>query len=174
MNPTTISAGSYRRWLLGTCFAFVLGCGASGLLTAPLVRNIAEPYRWLALGALLGCFVGVAQTRFLPLNQAIRRRLIWEALSTVVGGIGGISFYILTPLIEHTIRNDWFLDTLRGVGVGSVNGAGCGLLLGILQWLLLRPWDQPVGRAILANMLGWLIGWALLGGLMGFAIRGMD
>jgi hypothetical protein len=158
--------GEYVRWSIGTGLAFVFSYVIGGIVALPLIDIVPRFIHGLVFGAVLGLCVGLAQTKLLPLNYPIQQWTIWVLLSGVAGSI---NFLTLLPIIEHNFQSTALPDILAGISIGSGGGAICGLLLGGVQWLLLRSSHQRMGHAIIANIIGWTLGWGLLGGLLSWA-----
>ena len=130
-----------------------------------------------------------------PLTQGPLQLVGWAIVGSFVGGFFGVNhWFLFRPLGANTIghwAHWWVLATIAGwsaaimviIGLGTgenlgftVTGAVIGISVGIPQWFVLRPYAQRAEWWGLSNMVGWILGLAMidvLGQGLGFPLVGM-
>ena len=71
------------------------------------------------------------------------------------------------PLFDWTLWLQWLMETtlgwvLGGILPGELAMVAAGLVIGILQWTVLRPRLRQAGWWVLASAVGWATGWAMI------------
>jgi hypothetical protein len=130
-----------------------------------------------------------------PLTQGPLQLVGWAIVGSFVGGFFGVNhWFLFRPLGANTIghwAHWWVLATIAGwsaaimviIGLGTgenlgftVTGAVIGISVGIPQWFVLRPYAQRAEWWGLSNMVGWILGLAMIdvvGQGLGFPLVGM-
>jgi hypothetical protein len=132
-------------WLVGFIIAFPLSYG---------VVNIFYPKETnLILGLCIGAAVGYAQ--WLVLKRKFKISSSWGHICTICLGIPFIAEFILNELGYEI---DYFRGNYEYLG-GLVFGIAVGLVMGVLQMRLLKPYFKNAPRWIVASSVGWGICW---------------
>jgi hypothetical protein len=135
--------GLWLGWTLATAIGMLVG----SLLSIPLVNLLDVQLARVIVPLLTGCLIGLAQW------AALRSYLIDAADWVLAGGTSWAVGYALGLLL---------VNSLAGTGVSSlVAYILFGLIVAVLQWPLLRREIPRVWMWILANILGWTLGFYL-------------
>lgn len=141
MDVGTSTLGVWLRWML-TFFGFPLGGG----LAYALVRSIDGAVDAAVAGAVAGAAIGTAQ--WLVLRQLIAVSGWWIAASSV-GLAAGLALGV----------------ALVGTGTGSMplamRGIVTGVVIGIMQWIILREHVLMAGWWVPAIGVCWAGGWTV-------------
>ena len=153
----------WGRWVLATAIGWSVGIVTAFIaahLIAPIVY-IAIPHETnLVLGLCLGAAVGYMQRRFAqnPITASGR----W-VLSTSVGM--GIPYVVLV------IANE-FWGGIPGLSLVLIAAVG-GLITGLLQLRNVRRHSRRSGWWVLANIVGWGLGWLAMSSAVGLLFGGV-
>jgi len=148
---------SSAGWALGLAGGFAVGFGLSGS-----VGGVASQ---CLFGAVLGVSLGTLQ--WILLRRHMSGAGWWIVATMFSMGAGFALIKAATPTLSGVLGG--------GPIYGFVNGAGVGVLLGAMQWLVLRGRTHRAGWWVLASGLGAGLGFALdqvVGQLVGLAITG--
>ena len=152
-------------WVLASSVGWILGLAggfAAGFAIGGAVSGIASQG---AFGAVLGASIGMLQ--WVVLRRQISRAG-WWILATTLGMGGGFALISSVTLpVSATFGG--------GPLYGLVNGGLVGILVGAMQWLVLRQQSSRAGWWVLASVLGTGVGFALdqvVGQLVGTAVTG--
>jgi uncharacterized membrane-anchored protein len=138
--------GFWLWWLLATLIGIAVGMVIVFLGLSALLNNSSQVVYGVVIGGVFGTTVGMSQW------VVLRRyfdRVGWWILLTIVGWV---VFWVLNimNLLVPAKRIAFIPDLL--------NLAILGIILGVLQWLLLRQKIQSAGWWVLANIVGTILG----------------
>ncbi len=168
----------YGRWILANGWAEAVGLGTTlvlGWLAAPLLGETARPsiiilvaLAAVLLGTLLeGVIVGLAQESVLRSVLARLPRWSWTLATAVGAGVAWLLGMIPSTLMALTGPPEPSSVTaepgaLERYAAAVVMGLVLGLVLGGVQWLVLRRHVGGAGRWPWANALAWALGMPLV------------
>lgn len=148
MNAAVNRAGrptSAGRFWTGWGLAF-LGWPLGGLASLALVGGVETPVEGLVGGAAAGAVVGLAQW------LALRTRAAVPATWITASGLGlGVGLAASVALVGAATDGNELL----------ARGAVTGLVLGALQWTVLRRLTPRAWLWVPTLTLGWPLGWAV-------------
>ena len=157
----------WLMWVLANTVAWIVGMSVLWVLSfilGPLTQGPLQLVGWAIVGAFVGGFFGVNHWfLFRPLGaNTIGHWAHWWVLATIAGWSAAIMVII-------------GLGTGENLGF-TVTGAVIGISVGIPQWFVLRPYAQRAEWWGLSNMVGWILGLAMIdvvGQGLGFPLVGM-
>jgi hypothetical protein len=132
--------GLWLGWTLATAGGMLLGF----LLTIPLVNLLNLGIAQIAVPVLAGTVIGFAQ--WIVLRRYLTARSNWE----LADGVSWAAGYILGLLLVQSLPNTFFIATLGYFLFG--------LIVAILQWPVLRREIPNLLVWVLANVVGWAVG----------------
>jgi tetratricopeptide (TPR) repeat protein len=143
----------------------VVGLSVGGVFIGwyGLISGVGIPYLILRISDLISMgLISMLQGWILRTNLkwSTLRRDAWILVSFTGWVLGMTVFHAVVP---SPVRLYW--DVPRA----GVAGAASGTLIGVLEWLVLRSYIRKAGWWILANMMGWALGWASFFVTSGFA-----
>ncbi|HEX5840706.1 MAG TPA: hypothetical protein VFY26_22900 [Anaerolineales bacterium] len=135
--------GLWLGWTIATAGGMLLGF----LPTIPLVNLLDLGVAQIAVPVLAGTVIGFAQ--WIVLRRYLTAHSNWE----LVDGVSWAAGYILGLLLVQSLPNTFFVATLGYFLFG--------LIVAILQWPVLRREIPNLLVWVLANVVGWAVGfWA--------------
>jgi hypothetical protein len=135
--------GLWLGWTLATAGGMLLGF----LLTIPLVNLLDLGIAQIAVPVLAGTVIGFAQ--WIVLRRYLTAHSNWE----LADGGSWAAGYILGLLLVQSLPNTFLIATLGYFLFG--------LIVAILQWPVLRREIPNLLVWVLANVVGWAVGfWA--------------
>lgn len=168
LMPVERRYGAWRLWLcwvvasgaggaLGLAGGFAIGFAIGGATSGIVSQSV--------FGAVVGASVGALQ--WLVLRRQVSRAG-WWILATALGiGVGFALIRAATPAVSRVLGG--------GPIYGLANGVLVGILVGTLQWLVLRRQVSRAGWWVLASAVGTGVGFALdqvVGQLVSVAMTG--
>jgi hypothetical protein len=144
MSPEVHSIGFWLKWML-TFLGFPLGGG----LAYVLVRSIEGVAEAALGGAAAGIVIGAGQ--WLVLRQTITLSGWWIP-ATGVGLATGLAASVALVGTGTAVRDL------------AARGALTGVLLGTMQWFVLRQTTAMAGWWVAVVAVGWVVGWMVTRG----------
>lgn len=176
MNPESNQSerGFLEQWILVTSISWPVGLFGS-IIVANIVNIIYPEKTNLVVGLCVGAVVGYSQWRVL------RKQIAVSGYWVLACSIGlGVPFIVIVILDEVGFTFPDSLSVQRLVR--TMTGIIGGLLSGLLQMRLLKPYSTKAGWWIVASSLGWGLCWlassvggplvAMLGFLLGGVLLG--
>lgn len=139
-----VGYGFWFQWVLATMVGFVVSLHWIEIGTRPELGSLE--------GAIGGAIIGIAQC--LVLRQQIacfwRWGIVCVAGWSLLGflGIGALGWVAPRDMFDIFLRAVW----------GLIEGMKVGIVIGSLQWLVLRGQLPNAWRWIVASMVGWAVG----------------
>jgi hypothetical protein len=136
-------------WLLATLVGIIIGMAFVFLGLTPLHNNsshAAQAVRGFVIGAVFGATVGTAQWFVL---RRYFERVGWWVLLTFIGWVAYWELINMNLLVKA--QGIAFIPDLLNLAI-------FGVILGVLQWLLLRKKIHSAGWWVLANIVGMMLG----------------
>lgn len=127
-------------WALATTVGWIVGFAICEAL-----KDFVESFS--ADGAVIGISVGVLQ--WLALKRRINRAG-WWVLATIIGFAVGKAV------------GDAFVQAVPGTVGLVLSGSAIGASLGMAQWVVLHRHVAQAGWWVLASVLAWAMGWAII------------
>ncbi len=156
-------------WFAATALGWAIGWTLAGVIREPVHRLVGPGYGFvmaeMAVGAaswsLTGLLIGIGQ--WLAIRSRIRRAG-WWVVATVVGWtvVGSLQWFRAKGMEE--IMNEmvpWMRSFSRQyvpwfeLGIGMLSDGLVGLLIGVVQWPVLRKKVRGAGWWIVISMLAW-------------------
>jgi len=148
-GPTVLSFSLI--WILATLIGLVAGLAMMFAGLGAAINNARPVVFGGVFGGVLGLACGVVQ--WLVLRKFIANSALWILATLLAWAI----FWSLNMTGLLGEGNGVWGKVLEGLG----HGALFGLLLGALQWLVIRIKLHSAGWWLLANLLGWSLGAAI-------------
>ena len=139
-----VGYGFWVQWVLATLIGFVVSLHWIEVGTRPELGALE--------GAVGGVIVGLAQ------SLVLRQRVIyvWSWGLACVAGWSLLGFLGIGAL-GWVAPRDMF-DIFLGAVWGLIEGMKIGIVIGGLQWIVLREQVLKAWRWVVASMLGWAVG----------------
>jgi hypothetical protein len=135
--------GLWLGWTLATAGGMLVGF----LLTIPLVNLLNLGFAQIAVPVLAGTVIGFAQ--WIVLRRYITNDTKW----VLADGVSWAAGYILGLLLVQSVPSSVFIATLGYLLFG--------VIVALVQWPVLRREIPNLAVWILANAIGWAVGfWA--------------
>ena len=135
--------GLWLGWILATAGGMLVGF----LLTIPLVNLLDLGIAQIAVPVLAGTVIGFAQ--WIVLRRYLTARSNWA----LADGASWAAGYILGLLLVQSLPSTFFIATIGYLLFG--------VIVAILQWPVLRREIPNLLVWVLANVVGWAVGfWA--------------
>ena len=141
--------GFWLWWLFATLVGIIIGMAIVFLGLTPLHNNsshVAQAVRGFVIGAAFGATVGTAQWFVL---RRYFDRVGWWILLTFLGWVAYWELINMNLLVKA--QGIAFIPDLLNLAI-------FGVILGVLQWLLLRKKIHSAGWWVLANIVGMMLG----------------
>jgi hypothetical protein len=160
----------WLSWFVATAVGWAIGWILAGVIQEPIHRSIGRDYGFvmaeMAAGAagwaLTGLIIGIGQ--WLAIRSRVRRAG-WWVVATVVGWtlVGALQWFRARAMEEIMVEwvpwlgrrfmrqyGPWF-----EMGMGMLSDGLVGLVIGVIQWPVLRKKVRGAGWWIAVSMLAW-------------------
>jgi len=141
---TPAERGLALRWVVATTAGWVVGFAVCEAVVKPIVDFLIH---FPSDGAVIGIAIGIGQ--WLVLNRRINRTRWWIVASIIGFGVGKDVAGLAVPAMSGHLGS-----ALGGLAIGTALGLG--------QWLVLRRHVPEARWWVLANAIGWSIGWSII------------
>jgi 4-amino-4-deoxy-L-arabinose transferase-like glycosyltransferase len=140
LSPTSSERNLGLQWVAAVVAGWVIGFFLCGV-----IQDFVSTF--LIDGLVIGSAIGIAQA--IVLRRGITPAVPWVAVSIVGYGIG--------KFVADTVGLG-----MTGLAAMALGGAIIGLAVGLTQSVLLMERYPRALWWILANVLGWTVGWSLI------------
>lgn len=138
------------QWVLASALGWVIGPMVRMAMGMPGSGGDAGALVVVAGGTVAGAIVGVMQ--WLVLRRRTRQAGWWVLASAAGVGVAGLA-------VQEILIGAGVLARLQPLGAGVVAvGGTVGLVVGVMQWLVLRRWVRRAGWWVLASSVGAAVG----------------
>lgn len=157
-NVSQLGFGFWFQWIIANAAGVAIGMAIPRFLPGNLGHNR------IVIGAAIGIAIGVIQ--MFNLKQYVERANWLWVISSTIGW--AITWVVMSENMGYGVL---------GLGItqfSTVRGSVVGLLVGLMQWFLLRNQFRQAYWWLIANIVGWTVGMASsrAGGPFGFVLAG--
>ena len=155
--------GGYQRFDLRLWLAWVAATTVGWAAGEVVYQVFADTFfvaAWLRGSHGIGVFVAVLQA------LALRRYLEQPGWWILASGVGGVLGPVLSTVIGARVYEAYGVHGVFVVTL-ALTALGLGILIGTLQWLVLRGQVARAGRWVPVSSVGMVVSW-FVGGLVGY------
>lgn len=151
----------WLQWVISTAAASTIGWSLGGVfcgVTSFLALSIITGPQWFVsiwfggVGILTGLIVGLAQAFTLKCHLATKFKSYFLELWSL-GSAAGFGFGVLISLYT-LLSGVGRSSNIEGLLIALLSGA----VLGVIQWLILKPYSNRAILWIPANVIAWVVG----------------
>ena len=145
----------WLQWVLLTTLGWLAATGLTMLLPANLDMLLSSTALFIfQVLVILALGAGIAAIQWLVLRRYFAGAVRWIVASSVGMLIGGMMAFPLKLRDLYVGPSGFQLDELA-------YGAVFGVLMGSVQWLVVRTWVHHAGWWVLSSAIGWTLGMAV-------------